>query len=197
MCKREEHSAAFIIGFSDGLVLPVVVITALTRLTENNDTLLQACSIFILLFSAVMGLSHYYTKRNHTDISIKTETFQSIGLSEDLEQQLLKDHEQEKQEWENVLEENEFMSNNSYAASWITGIAYLLSGIALLIPFLILSIQQAYKISCIICGLLMLLFGFLKARVTGNHPVRVIFRNLFNAAALSGLVHIVAGLIAQ
>lgn len=197
MHRREELSAAFIIGFSDGLILPVAIITALTRLTDNNNTLLQACSIFIFLFSVVMGLSHYYTKRNHTDISIKTETFQNIGLSDDLEQQLLNDHEQEKQEWENVLEENEFTNGNSNAASWITGIAYLLSGIALLIPFLLLSIPQAYKTSCIVCGLLILAFGFLKAKVTGNHPIRVIFRGLFNAAVLSGLMYVVAGLIAQ
>lgn len=197
MRRQKEHSAAFIIGFSDGLVLPMMVITALIRLTESNYVLLQACSVFIVIFAVVMGLSHYYTKRNHTDTSIKTETFRNIGLSEDLEQKLLKDHEQEKQEWEEVLEENEITNDNSNAASWITGIAYLLSGIALLFPFLLLPMQQAYKISCIVCGLLILILGFLKAKVTGNHPVRVIFRGLFNATVLSGLVYGVIGLMAQ
>ncbi len=189
MHRRKQHSAAFILGFADGLVLPIALITALVLLMENNTSLLQTGSMFILFFAVVMGLSHYYTQRHHTDTSIKTETFQNIGLSAELELQLLHDHEQEKQEWEDVLKENEFVQSKGFTASWITGVAYLLSGMALLLPFLFVPMRQAYWLACIACGLLMVFFGFLKAKITGNHPARVILRNLFNAVVLSALVY--------
>src|SRR5688572_11378334 len=108
MRKKGELSSTFIISFSDGLILSIIIIALLSRIMASDVYLVPIAFPIIALYATVMGFSIYFTKRSHGNTVIKTKTFKNIGLSKDLEEQLLQDHEKEKQEWEEVLRENEF-----------------------------------------------------------------------------------------
>ncbi|HTN46075.1 MAG TPA: VIT1/CCC1 transporter family protein [Flavipsychrobacter sp.] len=183
-----EIPATFVIGFSDGLVLPMAVITAL-RFTGTDLAVWKPGLIFILLYALVMGLSYHLTRKTHQDTTIKRETFENIGLSPELEAQLLEDLRQEQQEWQEVLMEDDFLKSGGTAHSFTIFLAYFLSGLCLLLPFLFLEKPVAYIISCIICLLLMAVSGAFKAGIVGNTVLRVILKGWFHAALLSAMAY--------
>lgn len=183
-----EIPATFVIGFSDGLVLPMAVITAL-RFTGTDLTVWKPGLVFVGFYALVMGLSYHFTRKTHQDTAIKRETFENIGLSPELEAQLLDDLRQEQREWQEVLKEDDFLKSGGTSHSFIIFLAYFLSGMCLLLPFLFLEKPVAYVSSGVICLVLIAVSGAFKAKVVGNAVPRVILKGWFHAALLSAMAY--------
>lgn len=184
MHRKASLYAAFIISFADGLVLPLVLLTTLHQLHIEQDLLVKITFVFIALFALIMSVSDYFTQKDHQDTDIKTATFQNIGLSKNLEEQLLQDHLREKVEWEKVIEENknnDIVSHNAL----IIAFGYLLSGCFLLGCYIFAPVSFNLWTMWIAAFFLVIISAFFKARVTGNAAIRIILTNLIYSTLLS------------
>lgn len=194
MQKRVDLFTDFVSHFSDGLILPVVAITALVKAGISADSLIQCVLILIFFYAAIIAVSNYFTRRVHTKTDVNSDSFQNIGLSEELEKQLLEDHLQEQQQWEQVLKENDFSATQQSASVFMIALSHLISGVTVLSPFFFFPVIQSFSYTCILAALLFFIFGFLKGKITSNNPWLVVFRNIFYTGGLAVMTWMIVGM---
>ncbi len=195
--KSSDFITDVVIGMSDGLTVPFALAAGLSGAVSSNMIIITAGISEIIAGSIAMGLGgylagkteldHYQSelKREHEEVEripeqekkeVK-EIFAAYGLSEASQQIIAQELCSDKDKWVHFMMKFELGlekpdPNRARNSALTIGISYMIGG---LIPlsgyFFSASPRQGLMISAVITVVCLMVFGYLKSRVTGQPPV--------------------------
>lgn len=195
--KSSDFITDVVIGMSDGLTVPFALAAGLSGAVSSNMIIITAGISEIIAGSIAMGLGgylagkteldHYYSelKREHEEVEripeqekkeVK-EIFAAYGLSEASQQIIAQELCSDKDKWVHFMMKFELGlekpdPNRARNSALTIGISYMIGG---LIPlsgyFFSANPHHGLMISAMITVVCLLVFGYLKSRVTGQPPV--------------------------
>ncbi|HEX4964398.1 MAG TPA: VIT1/CCC1 transporter family protein [Thermoanaerobaculia bacterium] len=214
-----ERVRDVVIGMSDGLTVPFALAAGLSGAVSSSGIVVTAGLAEIAAGAIAMGLGgylaarsdaeHYASERRREDQEIvekpedeKAEVkqiFLTYGLTEPEADQIVESMSQRPKAWaefmmrfELGLEEPDPKRAVTSAAT--IGLSYVAGGAIPLAPYFFVSrAASALLVSIVVTLLALLVFGYVKARLTGAHPVR----GAFQTVAIGGVAAAVAFAIAK
>ncbi|HKH62197.1 MAG TPA: VIT1/CCC1 transporter family protein [Flavitalea sp.] len=223
MHHEEEHLKSsdalrdIVIGMSDGLTVPFALAAGLSGAVISTGIIVIAGIAEIAAGSIAMGLGGYLagkTEQDHYNSELKREYeevervpetekeevrefFENIGLSKDLQTQVVEEIAKDKAKWVDFMMKHELGlerpdPSRATKSALNIGISYIVGGLVPLSPYFFIEEPiEALKISGIVTLACLFIFGYFKSRFTGVNPVegaiRVAFIGALAAAAAFGV----------
>lgn len=215
--ERHLQSSDFItdivIGMSDGLTVPFALAAGLSGAVASTAIVITAGIAEIAAGSIAMGLGGYLagkTELDHYNSELKREydevdtvpekerqevreIFANLGLSEEIQQKAMEEMTKDREKWVDFMMKNELGlekpdPRRARNSALNIGISYIVGGLIPLSPYFFVSHPlTGLKFSCFVTIICLFIFGFFKARVTGQNPwkgaVRVMIIGAIAAAA--------------
>jgi vacuolar iron transporter family protein len=182
-----------VIGMSDGLTVPFALAAGLSGAVPTSGIIVIAGIAEIAAGSIAMALGGYLagkTEQDHYTSELKREYaeveripemekkevkdfFESIGLSEDLQNKATEEIAKDKKQWVDFMmkfelgldEPNPKRARNS---ALNIGISYIVGGIIPLSPYIFINdSKEALKFSVIATLICLFVFGYFKSKITG------------------------------
>jgi vacuolar iron transporter family protein len=182
-----------VIGMSDGLTVPFALAAGLSGAVSTSGIIVIAGIAEIAAGSIAMALGGYLagkTEQDHYTSELKREYaeveripemekkevkdfFESIGLSEDLQNKATEEIAKDKKQWVDFMmkfelgldEPNPKRARNS---ALNIGISYVVGGIIPLSPYIFINdSKEALKFSVIATLICLFVFGYFKSKITG------------------------------
>ena len=212
-----------VIGMSDGLTVPFALAAGLSGAVDSNHIIVIAGIAEIAAGSIAMGLGGYLagkTEQDHYNTELKREYFEvdhlrhreiaetkeffaNIGLSEELQSQAAEEVAKDKDKWVNFMMKYELGLDKpdpkrATKSALNIGISYVVGGLVPLSPYFFTdSPLISLKFSVAMTLLCLFIFGWLKSKITGVHPLwgalRVTMIGAMAAAAAFGVAKIFEG----
>jgi vacuolar iron transporter family protein len=224
MEERHLQSSDFIkdvvIGMADGLTVPFALAAGLSGAVSSTAIITTAGIAEIVAGSIAMGLGGYLagqTEVEHYDAELKREyeevervpeqekqevkeVFAEYGLDEATQNVIVEALSKNKDKWvefmmrfELGLEKPDI--NRARDSALTIGISYIIGGIIPLSPyFFVENAHEALKYSVIITLLTLFIFGYFKAKVTGQNPLTGALKVMTIGAMAAGAAFYVAKL---
>jgi VIT1/CCC1 family predicted Fe2+/Mn2+ transporter len=208
-----------VIGMSDGLTVPFALAAGLSGAVASSKIVVTAGLAEIAAGAIAMGLGgylaarsdaeHYASERRRENQEIVEkpddekaevkEIFLAYGLDEPEADQIVESMSQRPKAWADFmmrfelgLEEPD--PKRALTSAVTIGLSYIAGGSIPLAPyFFVKQAASALLVSIVLTLLALLVFGFVKARLTGAHPVRGAFQTM----AIGGLAAAAAFAIAK
>jgi VIT1/CCC1 family predicted Fe2+/Mn2+ transporter len=208
-----------VIGMSDGLTVPFALAAGLSGAVTSSRIVVTAGLAEIAAGAIAMGLGgylaarsdaeHYASERRREDQEIiekpddekeeVKEIFLAYGLTEPEAQQIVESMSQRPKAWSDFmmrfelgLEEPD--PKRALTSAMTIGLSYIAGGSIPLAPYFFVHVAaSALLVSIGLTLLALLAFGYVKARLTGAHPVR----GAFQTVAIGGLAAAAAFVIAK
>jgi vacuolar iron transporter family protein len=209
MNKREDFYSDVIIGMSDGLIVPFALVAGLSTIVTSSSIIVIAGLTAIVAGAIAMSVGGYRATKSesvylhpddeaeHKEILKEKEFLANIGLSEEMQQMALNEMKKDKEQWAGVVtkyeEDNSSSADKRAIRSAVNiGFSYAIGGLVPVIPyFFTVAPTEALKVTTAITLLCLFLFGYLKHKSLGNHPVwgavRVLLAGAFAAGAALGV----------
>jgi len=188
--KSSLSAVNYIIGISDGLLLPVIPCGLMLLLLLPNAFSLSfiLINIAILVGSLTYGLARFIgekeeIKHHHPDIArqelLQDESrLKQIGIDESLVNEMMQQAGEEQALWLKEVKENEMgwdrLDTARAGKSGLqTGLGFLMGVYLMILPFFLLFLDANLIFMVILIELILLfLFGWLKGKYIYNDPVR-------------------------
>jgi vacuolar iron transporter family protein len=200
---HEHHSSGshflkdIVIGMSDGLTVPFALAAGLSSVVDNTSLIVIAGLAEIAAGSIAMGLGGYLagqTEMDHYKAELRREYdeverlperekeevrefFESLGLSEEVQQKAVKELTQDKDNWVSFMMKHELGldkpdEKRAGKSAFNIGMSYVTGGLVPLLPYFFVSDTiQGLKISALITLICLFIFGFFKSKMTGVAPI--------------------------
>ncbi len=211
-----------VIGMSDGLTVPFALAAGLSGAGNGITTaiVITAGIAEIAAGSIAMGLGGYLagkTEMEHYDSELKREywevdnlpekekeevreVFEQMGLSTQAQELVVNEMVKDKDKWvefmmrfELGLEKPDPKRARNSALN--IGLSYIAGGLVPLTPYFFAATPaEGLKWSCAITILSLFVFGFFKARVTGQNPWKGAFKVMLIGSAAAAAAFTIAGL---
>ena len=211
-----------VIGMSDGLTVPFALAAGLSGAVHLNSIILTAGIAEIAAGSIAMGLGGYLAGRtevDHYDAELKREmmeveavpekekqevrdVFAEMGLGKDTQNLIANEMAKDKEKWVDFMMKYELGLDKpdprrARNSAFNIGISYIVGGTIPLMPYVFTKTpQDGLLYSAIITVLCLFLFGFFKARVTGQNAlaggIRVTLIGSIAAAAAYYIAHLIS-----
>ncbi len=209
-----------VIGMSDGLTVPFALAAGLSAVATSG-IVVTAGFAEIAAGSIAMGLGGYLAARSdaehyaselareNDEIIIKTdfeireteEIFTSYGLTKQESQPVVKALQKRPKDWvdfmmrfELGLEEPD--PKRALTSALTIALSYIGGGLIPLSPYiLIFKAGEALPLSVIVTILALGVFGYIKGRFTGSHPVRAAIQTMLIGGLAAGAAFFIAHLI--
>ena len=218
--RSSELLRDIVIGMSDGLTVPFALAAGLSGAVDSSTIIVIAGIAEISAGSIAMGLGGYLsgkTEQDHYDNEVKREYdevenlrdreieetkefFANIGLSEKIQAMATEEIARDKDRWVDFMMKYELGlekpdPKRARKSAFNIGFSYIGGGIIPLSPyFFIHNVTEALKVSVIATLLCLFVFGYLKSKITGVHPiwgaVRVTLIGALAAGAAFGVAKI-------
>jgi VIT1/CCC1 family predicted Fe2+/Mn2+ transporter len=212
-----------VVGLSDGLTVPFALAAGLTGAVSNNSLILLAGLAEIIAGTISMGLGGFLAGKTELDhyegefnrekreiAEIPNEEKEEIrqllgnyGITPETQDKVALDLSKNPDLWVNFMMRFELGlekpdPRQAYASAWRIGLSYAVGGLVPLLAYFLTSTPLAgLTYSSIITLVCLLLFGYWKARLTSQPPLRgaltVTFIGVLAAAAAFGLAHWIKG----
>lgn len=210
-----------VIGMSDGLTVPFALAAGLSGAVDSNGIIITAGMAEIVAGSIAMGLGGYLagkTEIEHYDAELKREydeverfpdrekqevreVFETYGLSAASTEAIVEEMARDKDKWvqfmmrfELGLEKPEL--NRARQSALAIGLSYVVGGIVPLASYFFADdAHTGLLYSCIVTGLCLFVFGYLKSKVIGQPPLAGAFRITAIGALAAASAYYVAHLI--
>ncbi|PZF71848.1 VIT1/CCC1 transporter family protein [Taibaiella soli] len=206
-----------VIGMSDGLTVPFALAAGLSGAVSSTAIILTAGIAEIAAGSIAMGLGGYLagkTEQDHYRSELKREqdeveavpevekaevrdVFAEMGLSEETQHLIADEIAKDKEKWVDFMMKYELglekpNPKRARNSALNIGISYIVGGIVPLSPYMFAATPlEGLKWSCVVTLICLFVFGFFKAKVTGQNPwggaVRVTVIGSVAAAAAFGI----------
>ncbi|KAH6565853.1 hypothetical protein BASA61_002019 [Batrachochytrium salamandrivorans] len=212
-----------IVGLADGLTVPFALAAGLASL--NNSRLVVTAGFAEIVAGAIsMGLGgylaglseieHYDSERLREVREVETvplqeeqeilELFEPYGIPTEIVQPMVDILKQDKDTWVDFMMKFELNlekpdKNRTWISALTIGTSYFLGGLVPLIPYIFIAkTENALYVSAAATILVLLLFGYFKAKMLGNrHPIYSAFQMAFVGAAAAGCAFGIAKTIPQ
>jgi vacuolar iron transporter family protein len=209
-----------VIGMADGLTVPFALAAGLSGAVSSTSIITTAGIAEIVAGSIAMGLGGYLagqTEVEHYDAELKREyeevervpetekqevkeVFAEYGLDDATQTLIVEALSKNKDKWvefmmrfELGLEKPDI--NRARNSAFTIGISYIIGGIIPLSPyFFVENAHEALKYSVIITLLTLFIFGYFKAKVTGQNPLTGALKVMTIGAMAAGAAFYVAKL---
>jgi len=202
-----------VIGMSDGLTVPFALAAGLSGAVTNTHIIVIAGLAEIVAGSIAMGLGGYLagkTEIDHYNAEQKREEwevdnlpekekeevrviFAEMGMTEETQRQVVEEMAKDKAKWVDFMMRYELGlekpdAKRARKSAMNIGLSYIVGGLVPLSPYIFTTVPiDGLKWSAIITVLCLFVFGFFKAKVTGQNPwsgaIRVMLIGSLAAAA--------------
>ena len=221
--RSTELVTDIVIGMSDGLTVPFALAAGLSNvaLGISTHTVITAGLAEIVAGSIAMGLGGYLagkTEVDHYDSEYKREQwevenlperekeevrviFAEMGMSESTQKLVVDEMAKDKGKWIDFMMRYELGLEKPDAkragkSAMNIGMSYIVGGMVPLVPYFFASTPiDGLKYSAIITVLCLLVFGFFKAKVTGQNPWAGAVRVAIIGSVAATAAFMIAGLI--
>jgi vacuolar iron transporter family protein len=210
-----------VIGMSDGLTVPFALAAGLSGAVASNSIVITAGMAEVVAGSIAMGLGGYLAGRtdvDHYDSEYKREfkevevvpeiekqevkdVFKMYGISPRLQDELALELSQDKQKWVDFMMRFELGmekpdANRASRSAFNIGLSYIIGGIVPLIGYFFTDTpKEGLIISSIMTVLFLLVFGYVKTKLTGDKPFYGALKTVFIGVLAAGAAYIIARLI--
>jgi predicted membrane protein (TIGR00267 family) len=211
-----------VIGMSDGLTVPFALAAGLSGAVDSSAIIITAGLAEIAAGSIAMGLGgflaarsdaeHYSSERKREQAEVDripdvekrevSEVFEEYGISKAESAPIVDALARDKEKWvdfmmrfELGLEEIHPQRARNSAAT--IAISYIVGGLIPLSPYIFISSARgALIVSVIVTLVALLVFGIIKGRFTGAHPIRSGIQTMIIGGLAAGAAFLIARLIA-
>ncbi len=224
--KHHDSSLAlrdFVIGMSDGLTVPFALVAGLSEASSSNSIILVAGMAEIVAGTLSMGLGGYLAgqtaiehyegeqKREEREIreipQAEKEEVKSIlgsyGISHDLQDKMAAELEKDPVRWVDFMMRFELglekpSAHAALSSAFRIGLSYAVGGLVPLSAYLFCgNPQRGLEVSAAITVACLFIFGFFKARFTGQDPWKGALTVTLTGIAAAGAAFGIAKLITE
>lgn len=195
-----------VIGISDGLSIPFVIVTGLSNVLYSTRLIALIGFIGVLIGAIAMGVSNYLSgleelKERQIKSDLKEQHILSrIGLDKTVLNEVEKHNIQSKEEMVSLAAQygwkiDEPSKRHFLIAAIGVSIAYMLSGIISILPYYIMEVpKEAMLWSVTMTLTATVIFGFIKAKLTGINPFLEVLRIVLIISIIASGFYFVFGL---
>ena len=218
--KSSDLVTDIVIGMSDGLTVPFALAAGLSGAVKDPHVIVIAGLAEIVAGSIAMGLGGYLagkTEIDHYNAEVKREIYEvdnmpdkekeevrvifaNMGMSESTQNQVVEEMSKDKDKWVDFMMRYELGLEKPDAkrarnSALNIGLSYIIGGMVPLTPYFFTAQPiDGLKLSAAITVACLFVFGFFKARFTGQNPwggaVRVMLIGSVAAAAAFFIAHL-------
>jgi VIT1/CCC1 family predicted Fe2+/Mn2+ transporter len=207
-----------VIGMSDGLTVPFALAAGLSGAVQSNNIVITAGIAEIVAGSIAMGLGgylagkteqeHYATelKREYEEVIEKPEVekqevkdaLAEFGLSKNTQNIVADELATNKDQWVRFMMKYELCldkpdANRARNSAANIGISYIVGGLIPLSAYFFTDTpQQGLLVSAILTVICLFVFGYFKAKVTGQAPLSGAIKVTLIGIAAAGAAYLVA-----
>lgn len=216
--KSSDFITDAVIGMSDGLTVPFALAAGLSGAVSSNSIILTAGVAEIVAGCIAMGLGGYLagkTEQEHYQSELKREydevetvpekemqevmeIFADYGISQEGQHVLATELAKDKTKWVNFMMKFELgleepNPNRARNSALTIGIAYFIGGLLPLSAyFMTATPSNGLKTSLLITTICLFVFGYFKAKVTGQNPIKGAFKVTFIGLIAAAAAYFVA-----
>jgi len=195
--QQSEFVRDIVIGLSDGLTVPFALAAGLSSAVSNNTIIITAGVAEIIAGSIAMGLGGYLAGRTEIDHynseldreyrEIKEfneierqevrDVFAQYGLTAESQEVIVNEMVKDEDKWVDFMMRFELGLekpdiHRAKKSAFNIGGAYIVGGVIPLMGYIFTQTpQEGLLYSAIITVVCLMLFGYLKSRVTGQNPL--------------------------
>jgi len=210
-----------VIGMSDGLTVPFALAAGLSGAVASNSIVITAGLAEVVAGSIAMGLGGYLAgrtdvdhyeseyKREFKEVEVVPEiekqevrdVFETYGISPRLQDELALELSQDTTKWVDFMMRFELGmekpdANRASRSAFNIGFSYIIGGVVPLIGYFITKTpKEGLMISSIMTVLFLLVFGYVKTKLTGNKPFYGALKTVFIGVLAASAAYILARLI--
>ncbi len=210
-----------VIGMSDGLTVPFALAAGLSGAVASNGIVITAGLAEVVAGSIAMGLGgylagrtdveHYQTELKREYAEVETvpeiekqevrEVFSAYGISPKLQDELAAELSQDNTKWVDFMMRFELGMEKPDAkrasrSAFNIGSSYIVGGIVPLIGYFVTQTpKEGLVISSIMTVLFLLVFGYVKTKLTGESPFYGALKTAFIGILAASAAYMIARLI--
>lgn len=211
--KPGTIAGEWLIGMSDGLIVPMAFTTLLSRVSGSAHYIAVTGLMVIAAGSVIMGIGAYLSSRSESttdddsrnvgqrEMDIQSETerakafFANLGLSEELQSKVAEDQLLEKKQFELILDRDEPGPPNAVKSGLIVGISYASGGLIPVVPYLLINTtDQALLYSVGLTLFCLGIVGYLKGKISGASPAFSVARLMIAGVLAATGVYLVGAI---
>lgn len=207
-----------VIGMSDGLTVPFALAAGLTGAVDASGIIITAGLAEIAAGSIAMGLGgylaaksdaeHYISERKreereiielpHVEKNEVAEIFEQYGLSKKESMAVTEALAKDPKQWVDFMMRFELgleapEPKRARTSAFTIAGSYIAGGFIPLSPYIFISsAHEALTLSVIVTLVALLVFGYIKGRFTGAHPVRSGLQTMFIGGLAAGAAFMIA-----
>ena len=218
--KNSDLVTDVVIGMSDGLTVPFALAAGLSGAVSSTHIIIIAGLAEVAAGSIAMGLGgylagkteidHYYAEQKREEWEVdnvpaveKEEIrviFADMGLSPATQTIVVDEIAKDKEKWVEFMMRNELglekpdPKRATHSALNI-GVSYIVGGMVPLFPYFFTSTShEGLEYSCVITVICLFIFGFFKAKATGQNPWEGALRVMLIGSAAASAAFFIARL---
>ncbi len=216
--KGSQSLTDLVLGMSDGLTVPFALAAGLSSALSNNNLIITAGIAEVAAGSIAMGLGGYLaakTGAEHYDNERLREAYEIehmpeaeelevdealivYGISAATRKLFIEDLKQDKENYIEFMMRFELglerpNPNQAYKSGLIIALAYIVGGMIPLLSYWATNTPNEGLIwSSISTGIVLLVFGYFKSRITGQNPILGALRVCLISAVAAGAAYLLA-----
>lgn len=218
--KSSDLVTDVVIGMSDGLTVPFALAAGLSGAVHDTHIIVIAGLAEVAAGSIAMGLGgylagkteidHYNSEQKREEWEVDNlpekekeevrEIFAGMGMSPETQRQVVEEMAKDKEKWVDFMMRYELGLEKPDAkrarnSAMNIGISYIVGGLVPLSPYFFTATPaEGLKLSCAITVICLFIFGFFKAKATGQNPlagaIRITLIGSVAAAAAFFIAHL-------
>jgi len=219
--KGSEIVRDVVIGMSDGLTVPFALAAGLSGAVDSNAIIITAGTAEIIAGSIAMGLGGYLagkTELEHYDAELKREyyevdrfpekemqevrdVFVEFGISKKIQDEVAEDLATDKKRWVDFMMKFELglekpSLNRARQSALTIGTSYVVGGFIPLLAYIFTDLPESGLLySSIITLVCLFIFGYVKSKLIGQHPLKGGLRIMAIGALAAGAAFFVAKML--
>jgi vacuolar iron transporter family protein len=220
--KSSDFITDVVIGMSDGLTVPFALAAGLSGAVDSTAIIITAGLAEIAAGSIAMGLGGYLAGKTETDhynselkreyMEVETvpekekqevrDVFAGMGLSKETQDLIADEMSKDKGQWVDFMMKYELGLDKpdpkrARNSAFNIGISYIVGGIVPLTPYFFTNVPvEGLRLSALITVLCLFIFGYFKAKFTGQNPWVGALRVALIGSAAAAAAFFIARLIA-
>ncbi len=209
-----------VIGMSDGLTVPFALAAGLSGAVSSTDIIVVAGLAEIAAGSIAMGLGGYLagkTEIDHYNAELNREKwevdnlperekeevreiFEDMGMSPETQKLVVEEMAKDKEKWVDFMMRYELglekpNPKRARNSALNIGLSYIVGGLVPLAPyFFVAQPIEGLKLSAVITVVCLFVFGYFKAKATGQPPLAGAFRVMIIGSAAAAAAFFIARL---
>ena len=218
--ESSELVTDIVIGMSDGLTVPFALAAGLSGAGIGTHTVITAGLAEIVAGSIAMGLGGYLagkTEIDHYNSELKREEwevdhlperekqevreiFANMGMSAATQELIVEEMAKDKAKWVDFMMRYELGlekpdARRASRSAMNIGLSYIVGGLVPLTPYIFTSdALEGLKWSAAVTVLCLMVFGYFKAKVTGQNPLMGAIRVTLIGSTAAAAAYFIAGL---